>query len=36
MKTWKNYLMLLTYVTILLTPQLLGGGWILIWPIINK
>lgn len=36
MKTWKNYLLLLTYSTILLTPQLLGGGWNLIIPIINK
>ncbi len=37
MKNWKNYLLLLTYLAILIVPHLLGGGW---WdwplPIINK
>ncbi len=36
MKTWKNYLLLLTCSAILLAPQLLGGGWVIIWPVINK
>lgn len=36
MKTLKNYLLLLTYSTILLAPQLLGDGWNLIVPIFNK
>lgn len=36
MKTWKNYLLLLTYSAILLAPQLLGDGWIWIATIINK
>ncbi|CYV04452.1 Uncharacterised protein [Streptococcus suis] len=36
MKTCKNYLLLLIYSAILLAPQLLGGGWVIIWPVINK
>lgn len=36
MKTCKNYLLLLAYSAILLAPQLLGGGWVIIWPVINK
>lgn len=36
MKSWKNYLLLLTYSAILLAPQLFGDGWNLIVPIVNK
>ncbi len=36
MKSWKNFLLLLTYSAILLTPKLLGGGWIWVDTIINK
>ncbi|CYV06057.1 Uncharacterised protein [Streptococcus suis] len=36
MKTWKNYLLLLAYSALLLASQLLGDGWNLIIPIINK
>ncbi len=36
MKTCKNYLLLLAYSALLLASQLLGDGWNLIIPIVNK